>query len=101
MDVDMRCFLEQLYNQVYWNDDGENIDEEYLRGTPWVALELADSRKDWANFLRIIVRFKHCQYRDKQLLVEHLDNTKSIFNYNYLRLSEKKQKIIFGRGEEE
>lgn len=97
MNTEDGDLLDQLFLHLRWcEEDKISIDKKYLKSRPWVALELADRHKDWATFRHLMIRFKECTYKKRALLLHHLDMTKEMFDYNYIKLSVAMQERIFG-----
>jgi len=72
----------------YIHQNLENIQPEYKAKSLHIALEYADLKEDWNTFKKL--------YRlSPVILMNHLNNTKCIFNYNYEKLNENERKELF------
>lgn len=72
----------------YIHQDLDNIDEVYKKKSLHIALEFADLNKDWKTF-KILYRLA------PDVLLSHLNNTKFVFDYNYLDLEEHERNNLF------
>lgn len=76
-------------NSIRYNHQTlDNIDEVYKKKSLHIALEYADLNKDWETF-KILYRLA------PDVLLNHLNNTKFIFEYNYLDLEEQERNNLF------
>lgn len=66
----------------------QDLPTEYTSCSLHIALERADSNKDW-NAFKIIYN------KDPQRLKQHLNMTSFIFDYNYNKLSENERNNLF------
>ena len=66
----------------------QDIPEEYRNLSLHIALERADTNKDW-------VAFKKIYATAPDFLKQHLQSTSIIFDYNYQMLSEQEQEELF------
>jgi hypothetical protein len=65
-----------------------DIPENYKSVSLHIALERADMKKDWQVFKKLL-------HLDFKTLIFHLENTKSVFDYNFFLLSDvEKQNIL-------
>jgi len=72
----------------YIHVNNTDIQPEYRNKSLHIALEYADLLKDWTTFKKL--------YRlAPEILLNHLNNTKLIFDYHYLKLDDQEINELF------
>jgi hypothetical protein len=81
-------YLNSLNSVRYIHQSMDNIDNVYKNKSLHIALEYADINKDWKTF-KILYRLA------PGVLLNHLNNTKFVLEYNYLNLGEQERNDLF------
>lgn len=80
--------LNSLNSVRYIHQSLDNIDNVYKNKSLHIALEYADLNKDWKTF-KILYQLAPI------VLLNHLNNTKFVLDYNYLDLEEQERNKLF------
>ena len=75
-----------MFNQDdrYLHVNNQDIPEKYRNCMLHIALERADTNKDWVSFRKLY-------NMSPKTLKNHLDMTSLVFDYNYLNLDEQER----------
>ena len=84
----LKTLLRNIDDARYIHVFDPSIPGEYKEYSIHIALERADSNKDWSTF-KLLYKLA------PEFLFNHLRITSSIFDYNYLRLPEQDRTDLF------
>jgi hypothetical protein len=81
-------YLNSLNSVRYIHQRLDNVADIYKTKSLHIALEFADINKDWKTF-KILYQLA------PDVLLNHLNSTKFVLDYNYLELEEQERNILF------